>query len=152
MAKMFEVRKQQLLRAPKPEVFGFFCRPENLEKLTPPFLNFKIITPSPIPMHAGSLIDYQLSLYGIPFRWRTQIVDFDQGGRFVDKQIKGPYKLWEHTHTFEPVGGATLMTDVVRYQVPFGVLGQMAHPLLVKRSLDEIFNYRCKVADDIFNS
>ena len=94
-------------------------------------------------MSAGTLIDYRLKLHGIPVRWKTRIDAWEPGRCFVDRQISGPYALWHHTHTFEPEGpGATLMRDRVRYRLPFGVLGAVAHLALVRRDLERIFDYR----------
>ena len=97
------------------EVFPFFAAPENLEAITPPWLRFRILTPSPIPMREGALIDYRISLRGIPLRWRTRIDAYEPPRMFIDRQIRGPYLLWEHTHLFEEVadgrGVRTRMTD-----------------------------------------
>jgi ligand-binding SRPBCC domain-containing protein len=124
------------------EVFDFFSRAENLEALTPPFLNFKITTPAPIRMEEGALIDYQLRLFGVPFGWRTRIESWDPGRGFVDTQLEGPYRLWHHTHRFFAVDGGTLMVDRVLYSLPLGPLGWMAHAVSVRRTLDRIFAYR----------
>jgi ligand-binding SRPBCC domain-containing protein len=130
------------LQRPRPEVFHFFSQASNLELITPPELGFHITTPSPITMSAGTLIDYQLTLYAIPFRWRTRITEWDPPVTFTDEQLSGPYKTWIHRHTFsETTGGGTRIDDVVRYAVPLGNLGRLALPL-VRRQLKRIFAHR----------
>lgn len=125
-------------------VFPFFADAGNLEAITPAYLKFRILTPRPIPMHKGALIDYRLSLHGIPFRWRTEIAEWDPPRRFVDQQLRGPYRLWHHTHTFEPVRDAagnegTLVRDFVRYAVPLVGLVQR---VFVRPRVEGIFAHR----------
>jgi len=127
------------------EVFAFFSDAANLEALTPSFLNFRILTPLPIDMRPGAYIDYQLSLFGIPLRWRTLITEWEPGVRFVDEQEKGPYALWRHTHEFEAQGASTVIRDRVDYRIPLGPLGRIAHALFVRRTLDKVFDYRREV-------
>jgi ligand-binding SRPBCC domain-containing protein len=134
-------RSQRLPGSPE-EVFGFFADAHNLEAITPPFLGFEVVTPKPIDMHEGTLIEYRLKLHGLRLRWRTRIDAWEPGERFVDRQLKGPYRLWHHTHTFEPDGEDTLMRDVVRYALPLGPLGEVARGALVRRDLDRIFDFR----------
>jgi ligand-binding SRPBCC domain-containing protein len=140
-------RVQQVPR-PLPEVFAFFADAANLEALTPAFLHFRILTPKPIVMRAGTLIDYQLTLFGVPFRWRTRIETFDPPGpgdtaaSFSDVQETGPYARWHHRHDFRAVPGGTEIRDAVDYALPLGPLGVVAHALLVRRQLDAIFAYR----------
>lgn len=133
------------------EVFPFFADPANLERLTPPFLGFTILTPLPIEMRAGASIEYRIRLNGIPMRWRTAIESFDPPNSFVDTQAKGPYAHWHHTHTFREVPGGTEIGDRVRYALPFGPLGRIAH-VLVKRQLKTIFDYRTKVMAEMFGA
>jgi uncharacterized protein (TIGR01777 family) len=132
------------------ELFPFFADEYNLEKLTPPFLNFKVLGKSTDEVRNNSLIDYQLKLYGIPFKWRTQILDWNPPQKFVDTQLSGPYKKWHHTHTFEKLGNGTLMTDVVIYQLPLGYLGQLSAGWKVTSDVSTIFNYRRQVIFDMF--
>jgi hypothetical protein len=136
---------EQFVARPLFEVFEFFSRPENLARITPPSLGFVILTPSPIEMKAGTLIDYTIRLAGIPLRWRTLISVYDPPNRFVDEQLKGPYAYWHHTHRFSSVEGGTMIHDEIRYALPFGPFGMLAHCLFVRRNLERIFSYR-KVA------
>ena len=142
MGRLQRISRTQLVAKPLGEVFAFFSDPANLEELTPPFLRFRILTPLPISLGTGSQLDYELSLFGVPVRWRTRITDFQSGKRFVDEQESGPYALWRHTHEFEAHGASTLVRDVVDYRVPLGPLGSLAHVLFVRRTLDRIFDYR----------
>ncbi len=128
-----------LVARPRDEVFPFFADARNLERLTPPFLKFDVLTEGEIPMHAGTLIDYRLSLHGIPIRWRTEIQDWDPPERFVDRQVKGPYRWWIHEHTFDEHAGGALCGDRVRYGVPGGAL---VHRLAVARDVTRVFEYR----------
>ena len=132
------IREQRLPGTPA-EVFPFFADAANLEAITPPWLHFRIVTPQPIEMREGALIEYRLRLRGIPLRWRTRIDEWEPGVRFVDRQLSGPYRLWHHTHEFEADGPHhTLMRDTVRYAAP---LDRLSHPL-VRRDLDRIFAFR----------
>jgi ligand-binding SRPBCC domain-containing protein len=121
------------------ETFAFFAAAENLQQLTPPWLRFRILTPQPIDMHRGTVIDYRIWFRGIPIPWRTEIVDWDPPHRFLDRQLRGPYLSWDHTHTFTAVDGGTLVEDRVRYQ-PIG--GRWAHRLRIRHDLERIFEYR----------
>lgn len=142
MGRLRQLRRTQLVGRPLPEVFAFFSDASNLDALTPPFLRFRILTPMPIELCAGAQLDYQLSLFGVPVRWRTRITDWQPQGRFVDEQESGPYALWRHTHEFEDRGTSTLMRDVVDYSEPLGPIGTVAHVLFVRRTLDRIFDFR----------
>lgn len=145
-----KLRRVQLVPKPRAEVFSFFEDATNLARITPPFLGFEILTPSPIHMHAGTLIDYRIRLFGVPLRWRTEIELYEPGVRFIDRQLRGPYQLWRHTHTFRDVPGGTEMVDEVDYAVGFGPFGDAARALFVRRTLDRIFDYRARVVADIY--
>ena len=136
------LERAQRLEGPPEHVFPFFADAANLERITPPWLGFRVLSPR-VEMREGTLIEYRLRLHGVPVRWRTRIDLWDPPHRFVDRQLSGPYRLWHHTHTFEPDGaGGTLMRDVVRYALPLGPLGALAHRLLVRRDLARIFDFR----------
>ena len=127
------------LTLPLEEVFPFFADAANLDDLTPPWLHFHIVTPPPIAMREGALIDYKLRVHGIPLRWRTLISAWQPPHRFVDEQIRGPYRQWIHEHLCESREGGTLVRDVVRYAVPFDFI---AHRWLVRPDVERIFRYR----------
>jgi ligand-binding SRPBCC domain-containing protein len=130
------------LYRPLEEVFEFFSKAENLNKVTPAELNFKILTPLPLDMKMGSLIDYRISLYGIPFFWKTLITEWNPPHKFVDQQLKGPYVLWHHEHCFEQKDGYTLMTDRVHFLSPGGFLEPLINRFFVEKKVREIFAYR----------
>ena len=136
-------RTQRLSRPPE-AIFPFFADARNLERITPPWLGFSVVTPEPIEMRAGTLIDYRLQLYGIGLSWHTEIALWDPPRRFVDVQLSGPYRVWHHTHTFTPDRDGTVMRDVIRYGLPFGPLGELVRALFVRRALDDIFAFRRK--------
>lgn len=124
----------------KPEdVFPFFGDAHNLEAITPPILRFEILTPRPIAMGVGTLLDYRIRLRGVPIRWRTRIAEWSPPFRFVDEQLKGPYRRWVHTHTFTPADGGTLVRDHVAYN-HWG--GPFVERWLVRPDLDAIFRFR----------
>jgi ligand-binding SRPBCC domain-containing protein len=136
------LERQQLIRAPLDHVFGFFSDPRRLEEITPDWLRFRVLTGDPIEMKMGASIRYRLRIAGVPVRWDTRITRWDPGRSFVDRQERGPFHRWEHTHTFEPVGDGVLMGDIVRYALPLGPLGRLAHALWVRAALARIFDYR----------
>jgi ligand-binding SRPBCC domain-containing protein len=149
MARPHTLCREQMLPGRPHDVFAFFADAGNLEAITPPWLGFAVATPGPIAMGRGTLIAYRLRLHGVPIRWLTRIETWEPGVRFVDVQLRGPYALWHHTHEFEPApGGRTLMRDTVRYALPLGPLGALAHRLFVRRDLERIFDFRrAKVAE-----
>jgi ligand-binding SRPBCC domain-containing protein len=128
---------------PPDRAFDFYADTHNLEPMTPPWLHFELTTPESVTMQPGALLDYRLKLHGVPVRWRTRIETWEPGVGFLDTQVKGPYSLWEHTHLFEQDGeGATVIHDRIRYAIPLGPLGTIAHRLFVRRDLERIFDYR----------
>ena len=144
------LERTQIIDLPREQVFDFFADAVNLERITPPELNFHIITPPPIDIKNGCLIDYQLKLRGIPIKWKTEIIGWNPPFEFVDSALKSPYKQWIHLHKFT-VGekGETIMQDIVRYRLPFEPFGDLAH-WFVKKELNYIFDYRRKIVDEIF--
>ena len=129
------------VKSPLEDVFEFFSNAANLEAITPPELRFRILTPSPIAMKEGTRIDYQLSLMGVKFKWETLISVWDPPHRFVDEQLRGPYRQWIHTHTFSEDGAGTLIEDEVRWSLPLFPFGPVAQPL-VARQIRRIFEHR----------
>lgn len=142
MGRTHVLERTQLVRRPRGEVWAFFADPANLGAITPPFLRFRIVTATPAAMAPGALIDYRLSLFGVPFGWRTRIDEVVPGDRFVDVQLRGPYRSWRHTHRFEDAPGGTLVHDRVEYELPLGALGQLARAVFVRRALEAIFDHR----------
>lgn len=137
--KIREFESELWLPRPRNEVFAFFGDAANLDAITPPWVKFKTITPGPIEMRVGTLIDHRLRIHGLPVRWRTKITAWEPPARFVDEQIRGPYRLWVHEHLFEEKEGGTVIRDRVRYAVPFDFV---AHKLLVRGDVERIFAYR----------
>ncbi len=147
------LEREQIIPRSRAEIFAFFCDAFNLECITPPFLKFRIVTPKPIRMDEGALIDYELNLYGLPFSWRTLIERWQPDEKFVDTQLNGPYTLWHHTHTFEQLGqDQTLMRDRVLYRIPFGIFGRLAHWLFIGRALEVIFDYRARATAEMLGA
>ncbi len=136
------LQREQVLARPLPEVFAFFAGARNLERLTPPWLSFQVLTPEPILMQQGTQIDYRLTLHGLPLRWRTRIEEWQPERRFVDRQLHGPYRLWHHTHEFDPHPHGTIVRDRVRYVIALGPLGALARMMFVRRDLERVFDFR----------
>jgi hypothetical protein len=132
----------QWVRTPLETTFAFFSDPRNLARITPPDLGFVILTPEPIEMCAGARIDYRIRVRGLPVRWTSRIEVWEPNVRFVDVQVRGPYRLWRHEHTFEEGDGGTRIRDRVEYELPLFPIGELAHLLLVRPDLDRIFSFR----------
>ena len=145
--RRFVLDAEQLLPRPLGEVFAFFSDPGNLQRITPPWLDFEIIGGHDRQMRAGLLIDYRLRIHGLPVRWQSEITIWDPPRRFVDEQRRGPYRLWIHEHTFEARGNSTLVRDRLQYAVPGGVLVQK---LFVARDVDRIFAFRRQRLEEVF--
>lgn len=137
-----QLEREQVVKRPLGEVFEFFARAENLERITPPWLNFRVLTKTPIAMASGTLIDYRLRLHGLPLHWTSRIVLWDEERRFVDEQVRGPYRLWRHLHEFAPAGSGTWIRDRVEYALPLRRLGDLLGAPIVHRELTRIFDYR----------
>jgi ligand-binding SRPBCC domain-containing protein len=134
-----EFKSQLWLPRARDEVFGFFSDAANLNAITPAWVHFRMVTSSPVVMRVGTLIDYRMRIRGIPVSWSTRVTIWEPPHRFVDEQLRGPYRLWQHEHEFESKDGGTLVRDNIRYAVPFDFI---AHPLFVRRDVEKIFAYR----------
>ena len=133
--KYYLLNKSQFINHPIEKVFLFFSKPENLEMITPKYLNFIIKTPSPVIMKVGSIIDYNIQLRGIPLSWSTLISKYEPPNIFVDEQIKGPYAYWHHTHIFKEKNGGTVIEDKIKYRVPFRIIGRVLNYLFIQNDL-----------------
>ena len=147
--RTFGLTSEVMLPRPPTEVFPFFADARNLEKLTPPWFRFEVLTPEPIEMRPSAAIDYRLRLRGVPIRWRSEITAWEPPLRFVDEQRRGPYRLWIHEHRFEERDGRTVASDHVQYAV-WG--GRIVDRLLVRPDIERIFRYRRTVLREIFGS
>ena len=144
------LKRELAIDLPRSEVFNFFSKAENLQRITPPELGFQIITPQPIGMGEGTIIEYRINLHGISMGWKTLISKWDPPNEFVDEQLSGPYKQWIHRHTFIETGpNTTMIEDEVKYRLPFEPLGDVAH-FFVERQLNNIFSFREKTVNELF--
>ncbi len=143
------IYREMIIPRSQEETFAFFSDARNLDILTPRWVGFKILTPTPIEMRAGALIEYQIRIHGIPIRWRTEITEWEAPHRFVDLQLKGPYEWWHHEHRFESCKDGTRMIDEVEFRAP---LHWISHPLIVKRDVRRIFDYRAQALERLFGS
>jgi ligand-binding SRPBCC domain-containing protein len=139
---VYTLHRVQRLRRGLHETFELFERPENLPRITPPWLDLRILTPGPIAMARGLVIDYRVRVMGVRTHWRSLISEYDPPHAFRDVQVIGPYRLWDHRHRFRRDGGGTLIEDFVVYQPPLGPLGALLHRLSIRRQLEAIFEFR----------
>lgn len=140
-----------MLEATQDTVFAFFADAFNLEAITPPLLRFGLITPAPIDLGNGTVIDYAMRLHGVPLRWRSSIQNWDPPHGFVDTQLRGPFRFWHHTHRFEALpDGRTRMHDTVRFALPLQPIGELALPV-VARDLRTIFDFRARVIPELLS-
>ena len=147
------LRTKQFLPIPIDEAWDFFCDPKNLSRITPAYLNFKILTQNlPQEIYEDLLIEYTVSPLGFPMKWVTEIGPTKKGNYFSDRQKQGPYKHWRHQHLFYQVDGGVQIEDIVEYALPFGLIGEIAHLLWVRRQLHAIFAYRADVLNTLFGS
>jgi ligand-binding SRPBCC domain-containing protein len=140
--RVHRIEREQFVERPPEEVFDFFSEARNLERLTPPWLGFEVLTPEPIAMRPGTRIEYRLRLHAVRVRWVSRIEIWAPGRAFVDRQVRGPYRLWHHLHEFSVVEGGTRVADRVHYAMPFGALGGLTHAAFVRRDLARIFDFR----------
>lgn len=143
--RVHELRREMALPRSRGEVFAFFSDPANLDAITPPWLRFRTVTESPIEMRSGVLIDYKMNIHGFPIRWQSRITVWEPPVRFVDEQVRGPYRLWIHEHSFRESHGVTVVTDYVRYALP---IDWIVRRFLVEPDLERIFAYRANKLRD----
>jgi ligand-binding SRPBCC domain-containing protein len=149
--KVYTLYKKQFLPISKKEAWAFLSEPKNLKTITPNYMGFDILSGADRPMFAGQIIQYIVTpILGIKTKWITEITHVVDGEYFVDEQRFGPYALWHHKHFIKEIDGGVEMEDIVDYKLPFGILGQLIHPFLVKPKLEEIFNYRTKKLEELF--
>jgi ligand-binding SRPBCC domain-containing protein len=150
VSRIYEIRREHWVPCPVEGVFDFFSNARNLEALTPPWLNFRILS-VPERLEEGARIEYRLAWRAVGLRWSTVISRCNPPHSFVDVQLRGPYRLWEHTHTFVADGNGTRLFDAVRYELPLGVLGRIAHSVRVRSDLQRIFDYRAEAIERQFS-
>ena len=149
---MYQLKRTQVIHTDLQTCWDFFSSPQNLKRITPEYMGFHVLTEVPEKMYEGLMIGYRVSpVLGIPLEWITEITYVKDKEYFVDEQRKGPYSIWHHEHHFKVIEEGVEMTDIVTYEVPFGPLGRMAHPFLVRKKLEEIFDFRYRVVEDLFN-
>ncbi|MEY3085050.1 MAG: hypothetical protein RL037_1230 [Bacteroidota bacterium] len=150
---MYQLKKTQLIKTDLETCWKFFSSPKNLKLITPPYMGFDIKVSLPEKMYEGLMIAYTVRpLLGIPMTWITEIKTVKDHQFFVDEQRKGPYTIWHHEHHFKETDEGIEMTDIVTYVIPLGILGRLMHPIIVKPKLEEIFDYRYKRVEELFNS
>ena len=149
--KIYTLHKKQNLPITKEKAWEFLSSPKNLKTITPDYMGFNILSGADRPMFSGQIIQYIVTpILGIKTKWVTEITHVEEGKYFVDEQRFGPYALWHHKHFINEIDGGVEMEDIIDYKVPFGILGQMLYPILIKPKLEEIFNYRQKKITEIF--
>lgn len=152
MSRRAVLERTTQIAAPLSDVFDFFSAPGNLARITPPGMGFRITSGPDRRLREGDRIHYRIRILGVPLRWTTHITLWREGEAFADFQERGPYRYWQHTHTFKQVNGTVEMHDRVEYELPFGFLGRLLGAPLVRKQLDAIFAYRSKVITEIFNA
>ena len=149
--KIYTLHKKQNLPINKTEAWEFLSDPKNLKVITPDYMGFNILSGADRPMFSGQIIQYIVTpVLGIKTKWVTEITHVVNGDYFVDEQRFGPYALWHHKHFLQEIDGGVMMEDIIDYKLPFGIIGRMAHPILVKPKLEEIFNYRASKLEALF--
>lgn len=146
----FLLRTEQFVPQPLERVFEFFSQAENLQQLTPSWLHFRILSVDPAPIRKGTWIRYRLRWRVFPIHWTTEIIEWEPPNRFVDLQLRGPYKLWHHEHCFLAEGNGTRIIDEVRYLLPFGTVGRIAHRLRISNDVQTIFAFRKQAVRNLF--
>lgn len=147
------LHREQSIPAPLPLLWKYFSEPSNLNLITPPDMNFEIITGGDVEMYEGQIIEYKVEfIRGVRSLWLTEITHVRENEYFVDEQRLGPYRFWYHEHTFEPMENSVKMTDHVTYAAPFGLLGDIVHAVWIQQRLKSIFDYRCRKISETFGS
>lgn len=151
---IYNLKTEHLLPVSIDKAWDFFSSAKNLARITPPEMDFKILSNlDEKEIYEGMLIDYIVKpVFGIPLKWQTEIFKVNKPHSFTDRQLKGPYKIWEHTHTFISQDNGTLIRDEIKYQIPFGIVGQLAHSVFVREKVKDIFRFREKALNKIFGS
>jgi ligand-binding SRPBCC domain-containing protein len=152
VGRLHTLTMRQWLPPSPEELFPFYADATNLERITPAILRFRVVSPTPVDMREGARIDYRLRLRGVPVGWRTAITWWDPPHGFRDEQLRGPYVLWRHTHTFEPSQGGTMTTDRVQYIVPGGPLAPLIHRVAVRDDVQSIFRFRAEALSSLFGA
>ena len=146
---MYQLKRKQIIKTDLKSAWDFFSSPLNLKKITPDYMCFDVKTELPEKMYEGLMIEYTVKpLLGIPMNWITEIKTVKELEFFVDEQRKGPYKIWHHEHHFKEVEGGVEMIDIVSYELPLGFFGKIMHPILVRKKLEEIFDYRFRAVEE----
>lgn len=151
---MYQLKKKQNIPISLVEAWDFFSQPDNLGKITPPYMNFKILSRSDAgEMYPGMIITYKLSpLFSFTLKWSTEITQIKEHKYFIDNQIQGPYKIWHHEHHFKEINNGTEMRDILFYDVPFGFVGQILHKIFIRKRVQEIFDFREVKIKELFGS
>lgn len=145
----YRIERRQVVSRPLEETFAFYETPRNLCRITPRWLKFRMMAGEAVTMRRGLRVHYRIRPLGLPQRWTSEITEYDPPHRFVDEQVRGPYRRWRHVHEFRPVGAATEIVDVVEYEMPFGVLGRLIHAVVVGRQLRAIFDFRARAVAEL---
>lgn len=151
---MYQLKKIQSIPISVKEAWDFFSQPDNLAKITPDYMNFKILTrPEAVEMYPGMIITYKVSpLLNLSLNWGTEITQIKEYKYFIDNLVKGPFRIWHHEHRFKEINGGTEMKDILFYDVPYGFIGRLIHKFLIKKRVDEIFNYREQKIKELFGT
>lgn len=151
--KLYQLRSKQALPISQKEAWDFLSQPKNLKTITPEHMGFHILSGADKPMFPGQIIQYKVSPFpGFTTKWVSEITQVEEGNYFVDVQLFGPYALWHHKHFIKSIDGGVVMEDIIDYKIPFGVLGQLAHPIIVKKQLQQIFKFREKKLTELFGT
>eukprot|EP01047_Picozoa_sp_COSAG01_P002069 COSAG01_NODE_52_length_31456_cov_125.226648_27_plen_150_part_00 len=148
---MYILKDELFVKKPLDEVFNFFNTPKNLAKITPPFMNFNLLTPEPIIMKESAVFDYKICIYGLSIRWQSLISDYNPPYSFTDIQLRGPHDYWHHQHLFEEKDNGVLIKDIVHFAMPLGLLGKLGYHLLAKGMNKAMFEHRKKIVEQFFS-